>query len=302
MNAVDILCLEKWFVLTGGSGKSYNQRMPPAESTLPLSVTFLGTGTSTGVPMIGCTCTVCTSSDPRNKRMRVSIVVSAAGGAEGKPQNILVDTTPEMRIQFLRENLDRVEAILMTHSHADHIFGLDDVRQINFRHNMVMPIYCSSGTLDHLAHIFDYVFKVTQAGGGKPQLDLKPLSPLQTVRMPNGVEVTPLPVFHGKMPIYSYKFGSSLAYLTDVSEIPAETMPYLYGLDTLILGAVRYEPHPTHFNLPQALETIAILKPKRAYLTHLSHHFDHAAVNRELPPHVRLAYDGLKLSIPGATN
>lgn len=276
--------------------------MPPAESTPPLTVTFLGTGTSTGVPMIGCTCAVCTSSDTRNKRMRVSIVVSTVGKAGGQPQNILVDTTPEMRLQFLRDNLDRVEAILITHSHADHIFGMDDVRQINFRHNMVMPIYGSSATLDHIAHVFDYVFKVTQAGGGKPQLDLKPLPPLLPMRMPNGVDITPLPVFHGRMPIYSYKFGSSLAYLTDVSEIPDETMPHLYGLDTLILGAVRYEPHPTHFNLAQALETIATLKPKRAFLTHLSHHFDHATVNRELPPHVRLAYDGLKLTIPGVTN
>ncbi|MES2459727.1 MAG: MBL fold metallo-hydrolase [Armatimonadota bacterium] len=276
--------------------------MRPIDPTQPLSVTFLGTGTSTGVPMIGCTCAVCTSSNPRNKRMRVSLVVGAANPTEGKTQNVLVDTTPEMRIQLLRENLDRVEAILMTHSHADHIFGMDDVRQINFRHNMVMPIFGSKATLDHIAHVFDYVFKVTQAGGGKPQLELKPLEALQAALMPNGVQITPLPVFHGRLPIYSYKFGSSLAYLTDVSDIPDETMPYLYGLDTLILGAVRYEPHPTHFNLAQALEVIATVKPKRAFLTHLSHHFDHDTVNRELPPHVRLAYDGLTFTVPGSTD
>ncbi len=276
--------------------------MLPIDPTQPLTVSFLGTGTSTGVPMIGCPCTVCTSSDPHNKRMRVSIVVSTAGEAGGRPQNILVDTTPEMRIQLLREGLDRVEAILMTHSHADHIFGLDDVRQINFRHNMVMPIYGSPATLDHLRHIFDYVFKETQAGGGKPQLDLKPLPPLQSASMPSGIEIMPLPVFHGRMPIYGYKFGSGLAYLTDVSEIPDETLPHLFGLDTLILGAVRYDPHPTHFNLGQAVEVINALKPKRAFLTHLSHHFDHETVNRELPPHIRLAYDGLKFTVPGITD
>jgi phosphoribosyl 1,2-cyclic phosphate phosphodiesterase len=232
--------------------------------------------------------------------MRVSLVVGAANGAGGNQQDILVDTTPEMRIQLLREDIDRVEGILMTHSHADHIFGMDDVRQINFRHNIVMPIYGSQATLNHIAHVFDYVFKVTQAGGGKPQLDLKAIEPLQQVLMPNGIEVLPLPVFHGKMPIFSYKFGKSLAYLTDVSEIPDETMPYLFGLDTLIVGAVRYEPHPTHFNLAQALAVIETVKPKRAFLTHLSHHFDHDTVNAELPPHVRLAYDGLRFTVPGS--
>jgi phosphoribosyl 1,2-cyclic phosphate phosphodiesterase len=292
-------------LLRGRLGKRYNRFMPPEmlplDPSQPLSVTFLGTGTSTGVPMIGCTCAVCTSSDPHNKRTRVSIVVSAANKNDGTPQNILVDTTPEMRLQLIREDLNRVEAVLMTHSHADHIFGLDDIRQINFRHNMVMPIYSSTETLEHLRRAFDYVFRVTQAGGGKPQLDLKDLNPLESVTMPNGIDVLPLPIFHGTMPIYGYKFGSSLAYLTDVSEIPDETLPHLYGLDTLILGAIRYEPHPTHFNIAQALEVIEAVKPKRAFFTHISHYLDHETVNRELPSHVRLAYDGLKFTVPGVT-
>ncbi|MBC8102824.1 MAG: MBL fold metallo-hydrolase [Cytophagales bacterium] len=271
--------------------------MPPAASP-PLSVTFLGTGTSTGVPMIGCSCAVCTSSDPRNKRMRVSVVVRTANQRGGEPQNLLVDTTPELRIQMLREGLDRVEAILMTHGHADHIFGLDDVRQINFRHNIVMPIYGSEATLAQLRRVFDYVFKETPTGGGKPQLDLRTLEPFEPALMPTGAEVMPLPVLHGTLPIYGYKFGRSLAYLTDVSAIPDETLPYLEGLDTLILGAVRFEPHPTHFNLEQALAAIAKLQPRRAFLTHLSHHFDHATVNATLPPSVRLAYDGLTIAVP----
>lgn len=273
--------------------------MPPAVASPPLTVTFLGTGTSTGVPMIGCQCPVCTSSDPRNKRFRVSILVTAAVPGQA-PANLLVDTTPEMRLQMLRAGVRRVDSVLITHTHADHIFGMDDIRQFNFIHNVVMPVYGSSGTLDHLRRVFDYVFKETQAGGGKPQLDLRSAEALRPLPMPGGVDVTPLPVLHGQLPIFAYKFGKRFAYLTDVSRIPEETLPYLRGLDTLVLGAVRFDPHPTHFGLYQALDVIADLAPRRAYLTHLSHYFDYAKVNATLPANVRLAYDGLTLKIPAA--
>ena len=248
--------------------------------------------------MIGCSCPVCTSPDPRNKRMRVSILVSAAT-ADGKPQNILVDTTPEMRLQMLRAGVKRIESVLITHTHADHIFGMDDIRQFNFLYSEVMPVYGSADSLDHLRRVFDYVFKVTQAGGGKPQIDLHSIAPSVPVILTGDIEVLPIPVFHGTMPIYGYKFGERFAYLTDVSQIPDSVRPLLRGLDTLVLGAVRFDPHPTHFGLHQALEEIVDLAPKRAYLTHLSHYFDHEVVNASLPSNVRLAYDGLTLSIPG---
>jgi phosphoribosyl 1,2-cyclic phosphate phosphodiesterase len=216
--------------------------------------------------------------------------------------NVIVDTTPEMRLQLIREGILRVDSVLVTHSHADHIFGMDDVRQLNFRHQMVMPVYASSETLGDLRRVFDYVFKETQAGGGKPQLDLRTLLPEEAFSLPGGIEAIPLPILHGSLPIFGFKFGQRFAYVTDASAIPAETMPYLRGLDTLILGAVRYDPHPTHFGLWQALDVIEDLKPRRAFLTHLSHTFDHATAEAKLPGHVRLAYDGLSIAIPaGAT-
>lgn len=273
--------------------------MPPVPSP-PLTVTFLGTGTSTGVPMIGCDCPVCLSSDPRNKRFRVSILVTTPA-ADGQPgANLLVDTTPEMRLQMIRAGVRQVDSVLVTHTHADHILGMDDIRQFNFLHGRVMPIYGSADTLDHLRRIFDYAFKETQAGGGKPQLELRELERFVPTTMAGGVTATPLPVLHGRLPIFGFKFGERFAYVTDVSEIPPDTRQYLKGLDTLVIGAVRYEPHPTHFGLYQALGVIEELAPKRAYLTHLSHHFDYETTNAELPPHVRLAYDGLTLTIPGA--
>jgi phosphoribosyl 1,2-cyclic phosphate phosphodiesterase len=262
----------------------------------PFAVTFLGTGTSTGIPMIGCSCAVCTSPNPRNRRMRPSIVVGVATD-EGR-KNLLVDTTPEMRLQMLAANVERVEAVLITHTHADHIFGMDDIRQFNFRHGMRMPIYGTPPTLDHLRRVFDYCFMETQAGGGKPQLELQPIAAGEPLRL-LGLDVLPLTVFHGGLPVLAFKFGARFAYVTDVSRIPDEARPHLRGLDALVIGTVRYDPHPTHFGLYQALDEIADLAPRRAYLTHLSHHFDHDRVNAELPPGVELAYDGLTLEIAG---
>lgn len=276
-------------------GRAYNLPMPASP---PISVTFLGTGTSTGIPMIGCDCAVCTSPDPRNRRLRPSIVVGVSDDG-GNPRNLLVDTTPEMRLQMLANNIGRVEAVLMTHTHADHIFGMDDIRQFNFRHRMPMPIYGTAGTLDHLRRVFDYCFQETQMGGGKPQLELREIRAGEPLTL-CGLSVLPLTVLHGTLPVLAFRFGTRFAYVTDVNAIPDAARPYLRGLDTLVLGTVRYEPHATHFGLYQALDEVADLAPRRAYFTHLSHHFDHEKVNAELPGNVELAYDGLRLSLPGS--
>jgi len=251
-----------------------------------MKVTVLGCGTSHGVPMIGCECAVCTSSDPRNQRLRPSILVTADDGA-----NILVDTPPEMRLAFLANQVKRLDAILYTHSHADHIFGLDDVRTFNYQTHKAMPVYAEPEVLDDLRRIYAYIFKPTQAGGGKPQVNLFPLAPEQLLTL-HGTDILPLRVSHGRLPILAYKFGPRFAYVTDVSSIPPETWPHLENLDLLMLDAVRREPHDTHFHLDAALETIALLQPKRTLLTHLSHDYDYAVTNAELPPGVELAYDG----------
>ena len=264
----------------------------------PFHVTFLGTGTSTGIPMIGCDCAVCTSSNPKNKRMRPSIVVETEGDETGDTRRLLVDAGPEMRLQMLANGIPRVEAVLITHTHADHIFGMDDIRQFNFRSGEVMPIYGTAPALDHLRRVFDYCFMETQAGGGKPRLELREIRAGEPFRL-LGLEILPLSVLHGRLPVLAFRFGGQFAYVTDVSSIPDETRPHLRGLDTLVLGTVRYEPHATHFGLWQAVEEVADLAPRRAYFTHLSHHFDHDTVNAELPPHIRLAHDGLRLDFPG---
>ncbi len=251
-----------------------------------MKVTVLGSGTSHGVPMIGCDCAVCTSPDPRNKRLRPSILVTGDDGA-----NILVDTPPEMRLALIASHVRRLDAILYTHSHADHVFGLDDVRTFNYRTKTAMPVYAEPDVLDDLRRIYSYIFKATQAGGGKPQVDLHKIAPNDPLSL-HGLNILPLRVCHGRLPILAYKFGARFAYVTDVSVIPPETWPHLEDLDLLMLDAVRRDPHETHFHLDQALEHIALLQPKRTLLTHLSHDYDYAATNAELPPGVELAYDG----------
>ena len=251
-----------------------------------MKVTVLGSGTSHGVPMIGCDCAVCTSPDPKNTRLRPAILVTAPDGA-----NILVDTPPEMRLQMLQNHVRRLDAVLYTHSHADHIFGLDDVRVFNYRSGVPMPVYAEPPVLDDLRRIYEYIFVATQAGGGKPQVDLRPLTPGVPLTL-HALEVLPLRVCHGRLPVLAFLFGRRFAYVTDVSHIPDKTWPHLQNLDLLMLDAVRREPHSTHFHLDAALDVIARLKPKRTLLTHLSHDYDHAETNAALPAGVELAYDG----------
>jgi phosphoribosyl 1,2-cyclic phosphate phosphodiesterase len=255
-------------------------------------VTFLGTGTSHGVPAIGCDCAVCTSPDPRNRRTRCAIVVREAG------RTILIDTPPELRQQAIRFHVERLDAVLFTHSHADHIFGLDDIRRFNDLQRRDMPCYASAETLDDLRRAFQYVFTETQAGGGKPRLVLNEIEagPFEVL----GIPVEAIPILHGRLPVFAFRFGR-FAYVTDVSEIPLESMERLRGLDTLVLGALRHEPHVTHFSIGQALEAVAELRPRRAFFTHLAHNLDHRATEAELPAGVRLGYDGLILDIDNET-
>jgi phosphoribosyl 1,2-cyclic phosphate phosphodiesterase len=270
-----------------------------------MEILVLGSGTSHGVPMIGCRCEVCLSADPRNHRFRPSILVRHAGKA------ILVDTTPELRMQALAFDVRQVDAVLFTHTHADHIMGLDDLRRFNDLSGRDMPVYGDDQTLDDIRRIFPYIFKETQAGGGKPRLTLHAVEPDFKLF---GLRIRSFPVLHGSLPVLAYRFDSgepypqisqisqmgggqesarAVAYVTDVSSIPQASLQLMRGLDVLILDAVRFEPHATHFGLYQALEVIAEVQPRQAYLTHLSHHFDHAKVNAQLPDNVRLAHDGL---------
>ncbi len=249
---------------------------------------FLGTGTSTGVPMIGCECPVCTSPDPRNRRTRPSVLL-------GFPQgNLLIDTTPEMRIQLLRERVKLVHAIAFTHHHADHLFGLDDARLFPKGIGGPVPIYCEQPTEDCIRRVFDYAFKAGTErwpAGFVPKLEFVRVRPGESVEI-LGQRVVPIRLEHGPMPVLGFRVGG-LAYCTDVSKIPDASRPILEGLDILVLDALRFEPHPTHLCLEEALRVIAELKPARTFLTHLSHSFDHGPTEAMLPPRVAMAYDGL---------
>ena len=258
-----------------------------------MRVTFLGTGTSHGVPMIGCDCPVCSSDDPRNQRTRSSVLVEVDGA------NLLIDTTPDLRTQVLRENVRRVDAVLFTHSHADHIFGLDDIRRFNDLSGRPMPCYGSADTLRVIRQAFEYVFKPTQPGGGKPSLNLIEVDgPFQILNTQYTIQnpVIPVPILHGELPILGFRIGS-FAYLTDCSAIPEPSFDLLDGLDLLVLGVLRHEPHETHFSVGEGLAVVERLQPRQTYFTHLTHRLDHDTTNRSLPPHAQLAYDGLQITI-----
>ena len=250
-----------------------------------MRVTFLGTGTSTGVPVIGCRCRVCTSGDPRNRRLRPSILLEWDG------RTILVDSSSDFRQQALLHRIDRLDAVLYTHGHADHVMGLDDLRIYNFRQRADLPVYGSAGTLEDLKRTFWYAFTETQEGGGKPQLDLRPVAqPFELF----GVRVEPIPLWHGNLEVFGYRIGR-FAYCTDCNRVPPASLAALEGLDILIMDALRPTPHPTHFSLPESLALLSELKPGVAYLVHMSHDIEHAQTEAALPPSIHLAYDGLVL-------
>lgn len=252
-----------------------------------MELTFLGTGTSHGIPVIGCQCSVCTSSNPKNKRTRSSVILEVQG------LNILIDTATEFRLQALAAQIERVDAVLYTHCHADHVFGFDDLRVFGSHQQQAVPVYGNEPTITELRSVFAYAFRKTQEGGGKPQVETNIVAGQFQIQ---GVEITPIPVFHGELPIFGYRIGRA-AYVTDCSCIPPQSLTLLKDLDLLILGVIRREPHPTHMHLDQALELVETLRPKRTYFTHISHLLDHDETNHTLPQGVELAYDGLRITV-----
>ncbi len=249
---------------------------------------FLGTGTSVGIPMIGCECAVCTSIDPRNQRYRCAVLVRLPAG------NILIDTPPELRLQLLRAKVGLVHATLFTHFHADHVYGLDDLRPIPHRLGGPVPLYCSTEVERKLRQSFSYAFVANSESapmGYIPQLTFRTIddSPFTLL----GERITPIPLIHAHFNVYGFRIGN-IAYCTDVNKIPKESWPLLQDLDVLVLDALRFRPHPGHFCIDEALETISRVGAKKAYLTHMSHDLDHAETNKILPANVELAYDGLQ--------
>jgi len=252
-----------------------------------MEITFLGSGTSMGVPTVGCECRVCISVNPKNKRTRPSLLIQVGG------VNLIIDTAIDFRAQAIREGLTRVDAVLYTHSHADHILGLDDLRPFNFRQKMHIPCFGNEPTMESICDTFKYVFTQPQPGGSIPRIEPRVIRERFEFQ---GVWIQPLPILHGRMPIFGYRIGD-LSYITDCSEIPPGTYDLLRGTSVLILGVLRYDPHPTHLNLDAALRIIERVQPDRAYFTHISHDFDHERTNSELPEHIRLSYDGLKFEM-----
>jgi phosphoribosyl 1,2-cyclic phosphate phosphodiesterase len=252
------------------------------------SIVVLGSGTSVGVPMIGCRCKVCLSQDPRDKRLRPSILVKLGD------TRVLIDTSPDFRYQALRAGMERLDAILYTHAHADHILGLDDIRPFNFMQREDIPVYASPETLQVLRGTFPYVFDPKPSQSTRPHIAPHLFSEGPIVIA--GVEIEPIPACHGKLDVFGFRFGDC-AYLTDHSEIPPESMERLKDLDVLFLEALRHKPHTMHSTLEQSLKTVDVLKPRRAYFTHISHELGHETIEARLPAGVHLAYDCLEILI-----
>jgi phosphoribosyl 1,2-cyclic phosphate phosphodiesterase len=252
-----------------------------------MKLTFLGTGTSTGVPTLACDCPVCKSPDPHDKRTRPSVMLEFDGRV------VVIDTTPDFRQQALREGMSRLDAVVFTHTHADHIFGLDDVRVFYFRQQVPIPIYADAPSMASIRRIYKYIFDQTYPYGGIAKLDPRVIEgPFDLW----GQQMIPLEVMHGNLPVLGFRFGSA-AYITDFSTIPEATFPQLEGLDVLILDALRLRPHPAHSNLEQSLALVERLKPRQAFFTHIAHELPYNRTNAMLPPHVRLAYDGLQVDL-----
>ena len=249
-----------------------------------MKVTFLGTGTSHGVPMIGCTCAVCTSTDRRDKRWRPSIYIEADGGSK-----LLVDTGPDLRSQALAFGVDRVDAILFTHGHADHVVGLDEVRRYNAIQKGTIPCFADDRTGDEIRRMFGYVFDPdTPKGGGVPDIDLARVDGAFEAA---GVRVTPVPVLHGERVVQGFRIGA-FAYLTDCSRIPPASWRLLDGLEVLVLDALRERPHPTHFSLTEAVAAAERIGATRTLFTHIAHDLSHERTCARLPSAMALAYDG----------
>jgi phosphoribosyl 1,2-cyclic phosphate phosphodiesterase len=249
--------------------------------------TFLGTGTSMGVPMIGCDCAVCQSPNPRNHRYRCAVLVRTSQG------NLLIDTPPELRLQLLRERIRAIHATLYTHYHADHLYGLDDLRPLSRTLGHPIPLYCTAEVEGKIRTAFGYAFGPeadSLPAGLIPKLSFERIGTEPFLVL--GQLVTPIPLIHAHFDVLGFRIGD-VAYCTDVSQVPRESWSRLEGLRVLVLDALRFKPHPAHFGLQQALDVIDQFRPERAYLTHMSHELEHETVNRMLPANVELAYDGL---------
>lgn len=256
---------------------------------MALTITVLGCGTSMGVPMIGCRCAVCISTDPRNHRSRPAVHLKTDTTA------VLIDAPPELRLQLIRTGLDtHLDAVLITHTHADHIMGLDDVRGFTLRTNRLMPVYAEADALEDLKRVYRYVLFPYPPGVSVPQIEFREITGTLII---GDMQIEPIRVFHGEMPILAFRVGK-FAYVTDVSYIPPDSWERLLGLDLLILDALRYAPHPTHYNLEQAIEVARKLGATRTLFTHMTHDFDYETVNAQLPNGIELAYDGLVAEMP----
>jgi phosphoribosyl 1,2-cyclic phosphate phosphodiesterase len=257
-------------------------------------LTFLGTGTSMGVPTLGCSCAVCTSPDPHDRRLRPSILLQWQH--DGNQRVVLIDTGPDFREQALRNKLTRVDAVFYTHSHADHIFGLDDLRPLSFtvfREGGRIPLYASPDTEEVLRRVYDYTFSPRATYPNRPRVNIEPLSDSTCAF---GVEFHRIPVLHGDLEISGFRFGRT-AYLTDVSAIPEESFSLLQDLDHVVLSALRHKPHPSHATVEQAVEWARRIGAKHTWLTHIAHELGHEETNAKLPENIRLAHDGLSFPI-----
>jgi len=248
-------------------------------------LTVLGSGTSMGVPTIGCTCAVCHSPDPLDRRTRPSVLIEYAN------KFVLIDTTPDFREQAIREKITQIDAVLYTHTHADHILGLDDLRPLSYHRSGKIPLFAKAEAAEFIRNMFRYIFDADYKFGGLAQVELMPVdSPFHLF----GAHVQPVPVIHGEAEIYGFRLGS-MAYLTDFSSVPESSFEMLQDLDVLFLDALRYKPHPTHSTIEQSLTIAQRVAAKRVFFTHICHDLPHQETNAQLPPHVRLAHDGMKL-------
>lgn len=252
-----------------------------------MRVTFLGTGTSTGVPVLACDCAVCRSPDVEDQRLRPSVLMEWDGAS------VLIDTSTDLRQQGLRTGLRRLDAVLYTHAHVDHILGLDEIRQFNWRQRGPVPVFGSAQTLSALRRTFWYVFEDVEAGGGKPRVTAHVVdAPFPLL----GKTVVPVPLLHGSLPILGYRIGR-FAYLTDASRIPDPSRALLDGLDVLVLNALRPRPHPTHFSLEEAVAEASRIGARRTWFTHMGHEMAHRSVTASLPDGIALAWDGLVVDV-----
>lgn len=256
-----------------------------------MQLTLLGVGSSAGTPVIGCSCATCVSGNPRNKRTRCSAALTLADG-----QVLLIDSGPDLRQQALRENLQRVDAVLYTHTHADHIHGIDDLRAFCQLQRKQIPLYGNRASMDHIISKFAYTLRDPSDFWDLPVLSANTVEGSFELF---GTTITPIPVKHGRSDILGYRIGN-MAYITDVSEIPASSLPLLENLHVLLLDCLRYKPHPTHINLEQSLAYASLIRAQQTYLIHMTHEMEFDALSQQLPPSVQVGFDGLKIQVEAA--